>query len=109
MTVKSIHIKNHSYYFFNDMINLKIFYSNLLKLGKNSYKNIGIYCTGYITTKRTDDYESIYSVNPLYLIIHRANLVFSSTNEKEKVLAKYEELWNKIKYLIKTINGEKRK
>ena len=30
MTVKSINIKNRTYYFFNDMINIKNFDSNLL-------------------------------------------------------------------------------
>ena len=66
--VKQIEIKNRTYYFYNDMINLKNFESSLLKIGKNSYKNIGIYNIGYITIKKIDDYENIYSVNPLYLI-----------------------------------------
>ena len=52
MTVKSIDITNHTYYFFNDIINLKEFGSNLLKLDKKLYKNIGIYYIGYITTKK---------------------------------------------------------
>ena len=34
-------------------------------------------------------------------------LVFASTDKNKKVLAKYADLRNKIKYLIKTINGEK--
>ena len=50
------------------MINLKSFDSNLLKLDKKSYKNTGIYYTGYATIKKIDDYENIYSVNHLYLI-----------------------------------------
>ena len=52
MTVKSINIKSHTYYFFNSMINLKHFDSNLLKLDKKLSRNIGIYYTGYITVKR---------------------------------------------------------
>ena len=52
MTVKSINIKNHSYYLFNDMVDLKIFDSNLLKLDKESYKNTGFYYNGYITIKK---------------------------------------------------------
>ena len=39
------------------MINIKSFDSNLLKLNKISYKNIGIYDIGYIDEK-IDDYES---------------------------------------------------
>ena len=41
----------------------------LLKIYKKSYKDIGIYNIGYITIKKIDDYENIYGVNPLYLII----------------------------------------
>ena len=71
--VKQIDIKNRTYYFYNDTINIKKFDSNLLKIDKKSYKDIGIYNTGYITIKKIDDYENIYSVNPLYLIIAHAN------------------------------------
>ena len=34
------------------MINVEEFDSNLLKLGKKSYKDINIYCIGYITIKK---------------------------------------------------------
>ena len=61
---KQINIKNRTYYFCNDMINLKNVEPNLLKTDRKSYKNIGIYI-GYITIKKTDDYENIYSVNIL--------------------------------------------
>ena len=50
--VKQINIKNRTYYFYNDMINLKNFESNLLKIDRKSYKNIGIYNIGYITNKK---------------------------------------------------------
>ena len=48
---KEINIKNRTYYFFNDMINIEDFDSNLLKIDKTSYKNIDIYYIGYITIK----------------------------------------------------------
>ena len=41
--IKQINIKNHTYYFFNAMVNIKDFYSNLLKIDKKSFKNIAIY------------------------------------------------------------------
>ena len=44
------------------MTNLKNLEPNLLKIGKKSYKNIGIYNIGYIAIKKIDDYENIYSV-----------------------------------------------
>ena len=68
-----MYIKNWTYYFYNDMINIKKFDSNLLKIDKKSYKDIGIYNIGYITVKKIDDYESIYIGNPLYLIMAYAS------------------------------------
>ena len=41
-TVKQINIENRIYYFYNDVIDLENFKSNLLKTDKKSYKNIGI-------------------------------------------------------------------
>ena len=38
--IKQIKIKNRTYYFFNDMINIKEFDSSQLKIEKKSYKNI---------------------------------------------------------------------
>ena len=79
------------------MINLKIVESNLLKIDKKSYKNIGIYNIGYPTIKKIHDCENIYSVNPLYLFIAHANghieekgvnkyLIFDSKDENKKLL-----------------------
>ena len=83
--------------FYNDIIDLKDFDARLLKIDKKSYKNIGIYNIGYIAIKKIDDYENIYSVNPLYLIIAHASgyieekgvnkyLVFDSTDENKELL-----------------------
>ena len=71
--VKQINIKNRTYHFYNDTINLKNFESKLLKIDIKSYKNIGIYNIGYVTIKKIDDYESIYSVNLLYLLVNHSN------------------------------------
>ena len=54
--IKQTESKRRTYYLFNDMINIKISESNLLKIDKRSDKNVG-------------DYESVHGVNPLYLII----------------------------------------
>ena len=45
----------------------------MLKVNKKSFKGIGIYNIGYITTKKIDDYENVYSVNPLHLINDHAS------------------------------------
>ena len=67
-----MNIKNRSYYFYNDMINIKNFDPILLKINKKSSKNIGAYNIGCITNTKIDDCETIYSVNPLYLLINHA-------------------------------------
>ena len=65
--IKQINIRNSTYHFFNDMINIKDFDSNLSKLDKKSFKNVAIYYIGYITRK--DEYK-VNNVNPLYLLVH---------------------------------------
>ena len=50
--IKQIDIKNRTYYFYNDIIDLKDFDVRLLKIDKKSYKNIDIYNIGYITIKK---------------------------------------------------------
>ena len=50
-TAKQIDVKNCTYYFYNDMINIKKFDSSLLKIDKKSYKNIGIYNIGILQEK----------------------------------------------------------
>ena len=47
--IKQTNIKNYTYYFSNDMINIKGFNSSLLIVDKKSNENIGIHNIGYIT------------------------------------------------------------
>ena len=82
--VKYIHIKNRACYFFDDMINIEVFDSNLLKIDKRSYKSICIYNIGYITIKKFDDYENIHSENPLYLTIGEVNGHLEKKKKKKK-------------------------
>ena len=50
--VKQVNIKNQTFYFYNDIIDLKNFDATLLKTDKKSFKDIGIYNIGYITIKK---------------------------------------------------------
>ena len=117
--VKQIEIKNRTYYFYNDIINLEKFESNLLKIDKKSYKNIDIYYIGYITIKKNNDCENINSVNPLYLQVNHASgyigekngnkyLVFDSTDESKDLLKKYTDVWDGIRDEIKAMNSGKK-
>ena len=69
--VKQINIKNGTYYFYNDQINLNDFDASLLKIDEKDYKCIDIYYIGYITFQEIANCNNINSVNPLYLMINK--------------------------------------
>ena len=114
--VKQTEIKNRTYFFYNDIINLKNFESNMLKIDKKHYKGIDIYYIGYITNKKI---ENIHRLKSLYLLINQVSgsieeqngnkyLIFDDfINEKKGLLKKYADVWDGIKNQIKTINGGK--
>ena len=98
------------------MIIIKNFDSNLLNIDKKSYKNIDTYYSGYITMKDSD-YVKINNINPLYLIIDKADgytekkngnkdLILTFTDKNKEVPTKYRELCDEIKNLIKEINDK---
>ena len=104
-SIKQINIKNRTYYFYNDIIDIKTFDSNMLKLDKKSYKNLDIYSIGYVTVKTLG--YNINSENQLYLRIDNASryieeingdkyLVFDVTNENKELLEKYDDVFNGI-------------
>ena len=129
---KQINIKDRTYYFYNDIINIKKSDAKFLRTDKKSYKNIGIYNIGCITKKKIDNYENIYSVNPFYLLIDHAGgyikdlnslyfnidrasgyikekcankyLVFDSTDENKELLKKHNDVLNGIKNKIKEVD-----
>ena len=114
--VKQINIKNRTYYFYNDQINLKDFDARLLKVDKKDYKEIDIYYIGYVTVKKIANCNNINSVNPLYLMINEMigyfeeknenkYLVLDDVDENKEVSKKYEEVWGNVKKEIETING----
>ena len=81
--VKQIHVKNRTYYFYNDQINLKDFDARLLKVHKNHYKQIDIYYIGYATVKKIANCNNINSVYPLYLMINEMIGHFEEKNGNE--------------------------
>ena len=73
--LKDIDIKNRTYYFFDDIINIKSFDPNKIKIDEKSYKNIITYYIGYVTIE-----DLINSANTLYLIIGKVNGHFEKIN-----------------------------
>ena len=109
--IEDINMKNRTYYFFNDIIDIEHFDPHNIKINEKSCKNILIYYIGYVTIK---EYVKIYSINPLYLIFRYVNGYFEEingnrysslvpTNESKEKIKKYEELWIKIRDLIRSI------
>ena len=80
---KQINIKNRTYYFYNDQIDLKDFDTKLLKIDKKDYNEIDIYYIGYVTVKKIDNCKNINSVNPLYLMIDEMIGHFEEKNENK--------------------------
>ena len=116
---RQIDIKNRTYYFYNDQINLKDFHVRLLKVVKKDYKEIDIYYIGYVAVKKIANFNNINSVNPLYLMINKMighfeeksgnrYLVLDDVDENKEVSKKYEEVWDGVKKQIETINGDER-
>ena len=96
-STKEINIKERTYYFYNDIIDLKTFDSKNLKLDKKTYKDLDIYNIGYVAIKKIGYGYNVNSVNPLYLRINDASgyikkvnkdkyLVFDDTDENKELL-----------------------
>ena len=114
-SIKEINIKNRTYYFYNDIIDIKTFDSKNLKLDKKTYKDLDIYNIGYVTIKKIGHGYDVNSVNPLYLRIDNASgyieeinedkyLVFDVKDENKKLLERYDDVFNGIMDKIKKID-----
>ena len=111
MELKQLNIKNRTYYFYNDLINIKDFDARLLNLDKKTSMGLGIYYIGYVTRKPA---WNVNSVNPLYLMINRIDglikekngdkyLNIALTDRNTEVLREYSKVWNGIKDINKKI------
>ena len=102
--VNDIDIKNCTYYFFDD-INIKYRWKVIQKY---------FYYIGYMTIKDSKHIK-IDSVNPSYLLFNKVNRYFEEinknkyltlvpTNQNKEKIKKYEELWIKIRNLIRSVS-----
>ena len=116
-TTKQINIKNRTYHFYNDVIDIENFDAKLLKIDKKSYKDIDIFNIGYVTKKNISNCKNINSVNPLYLGTTRMNgyieekdsnkyLVFDSTDKSKELLKKYSDVFHGIMSKTREIDDD---
>ena len=73
MVIRQLNIESRTYYFSNDLINIKNFNNNNPKLDKNSVLGNDVYYIGYITKKPE---WNVNSINPLYLMINKIKTQF---------------------------------
>ena len=86
---KQVNIKNQSYCFYRNLIDLKDFDAEFLKIDKKLYKNIDIYYIGYSPFIKIGDYWSNFTVNPLYLNVAHVSGYIESNSIEEKNGNKY--------------------
>ena len=108
-TTKEINIKNRTYYFYNDIIDLDEFDKSKIKVVKKDFNGIDIYYLGYEHKKEISECNVVNSVNPLYLRIIDITgqfekgkndtwyLVISDKDVYKKLVDIFESIKNKIK------------
>ena len=87
MAIRQLNIEGRTYYIYNDLINIKNFNSNNLKLDKKSILGNDVYDIGYITKKPQ---WNVDSVNPLYLMINKIKGHFEELDGGKYVTISFE-------------------
>ena len=82
-------------------INLKHFDSKLLKIDKKHHEGVNNYYNEYITIKKIDNCENIYSVNTLYLLVNHASEYMKEKNGNKYLI--FDDSVNENKALLKNM------
>ena len=108
--INHINIKNRTYYFYNDVINLDQFDERNIKVDRKSFNDIDVYYLGYDHKKKITECDEINSVNPLYLRITDMKVRFKKDNSdnvwyliifcNEIVLRIFANIWKSIRTKI---------
>ena len=113
--IKQINIKDRTYYFYNDIIDLDEFDGSKIKVDKKFFNDIGIYYLGYEYKKKITECNEINSVNPLYLRIKDMKGQFKKGKGDNvwyliifgdaDVLRKFANIWKSIRAKIEENTG----
>ena len=113
--IKQINIKNRTYYFYNDIINLDEFDGSKIKVDRKNFNDIDIYYLGYEHKKKITECNEINSVNPLYLRIKDMkgqfkkgkgdNLWYLIIFADADILGKFTNIWKSIRAKIEENTG----
>ena len=106
MAIRQLNIEGRTYYFYNDLINIKNFNSNNPKIDKTGVLGNDVYYIDYITKKPQ---WNVNSVSPLYLMINKikghfeevdGNKYLIISSENGDIMQKYQEVFDGIKEII---------
>ena len=113
--IKQINIKNRTYYFYNDIIDLDEFDGSKIKVDKKSFNDINTYYLGYEYKKKITERNEINSVNPLYLRVTDMKDQFKKGKSDNvwyliifgdaDVLRKFANIWKSIRTKIEENTG----
>ena len=114
--IKQINIKNWTYYFYNDIINLDEFDGSKIKVDKKSFNDINTYYLGYEYKKKITERNEINSVNPLYLRVTDMKDQFKKGKSDNvwyliifgdaDALKKFADIWKSIRAKIEENTGD---
>ena len=106
-TIKQINIKNRTYYFYNDIINLDEFDESRIRVDKKDFNDIDIYYLGYEDKKKLSECNVINSVNPLYLRITNINAQFEKGKDEAwyLVISDKDDVYKKLVDILESIRN----
>lgn len=107
-TTKEINIKNRSYYYYNDIIDLDESDESKIKVDKKDFNDIDIYYLGYEYKKKITECNIIRSVNPLYLRVVDINSQFEKGKDDAwyLVISDKDDVYKKLVDIFESIKNE---
>ena len=107
-TIKQINIKNKTYYFYNDIINLEEFDESIIKVDKKDFNDIDIYYFGYEHKNKISECNVINRVNLLYLKIININGQFKKGKDDAWyiVISDKHDAYKKLVNIFKSIENK---
>ena len=107
-TIKEINIKNQTYYFYNDIIDLDKFDESKIKVDKKDFNDIDIDYLGYEYKKKITECNIIKSVNRLYLRIADIKGQFEKGKDDAwyLVISDKDDVYKKLVDIFESIKNE---
>ena len=105
--LKQINIKNRTYYFCNDIVDLDEFDGSKIKVDKKDFNDIDVYYLGYEHKKKISECNVINSVNPLYLKIINMKDQFKKGKDDAwyLVISDKDEVYKKLVDILESIKN----